>query len=183
MVQFCCLRLYLWNGSLLSIAMDDNGLKLEKVGLTWSFPATCVCLQNHQKRKSLSTSSMLSEIMTQVCALNLYWLFHLFHFSVERSKDSRLFTQCSMWAPQKCVCLQAICGTPSIFDRILCPQVHSNIKQIIVNNYNYYYSDQCSTLIFLDISLWASEFNKSLAHEDKPLVQEKLKWFKTLQCL
>ena len=162
MVPFCLLQ---W------MTVDWN---LKKLGQLEVFQLHVYACKNHQKRKSLSTSSMLSEIMTQVCALNLYWLFHLFHFSVERSKDSRLFTQCSMWAPQKCFCLQAICGTPSIFDRILCPQVHSNIKQIIINNYNYYYSDQCLTLIFLDISLWASEFNKSLTHEDKPLVQEKL---------
>ena len=34
---------------------------------------------------------------------------------------------------------------------------------------------------FLDTRHWASEFKKSLAHEEKPLVQEELKWFETLQ--
>ena len=40
-----------------------------------------------------------------------------------------------------------------------------------------FFRQQCSTLIFLDTRHWASEFKKSLAHEDKPLVQE----FETLQ--
>ena len=35
--------------------------------------------------------------------------------------------------------------------------------------------------MFLDNRHGASEFDKSLAHEDKPLVQEKLRWFETLQ--
>ena len=35
--------------------------------------------------------------------------------------------------------------------------------------------------MFLDTRHWASDFDKSLAHEDKPLVQEELRWFETLQ--
>ena len=44
-----------------------------------------------------------------------------------------------------------------------------------------FFRRQCSTQIFLDTRHWASEFKKSLAHEEKPLVQEELKWFETLQ--
>ena len=44
-----------------------------------------------------------------------------------------------------------------------------------------FFRRQCSTLISLDTRHWASEFKKSLAQEDKPLVQEELKWFETLQ--
>ena len=44
-----------------------------------------------------------------------------------------------------------------------------------------FFRRQYSTLIFLDTRHWASEFKKSLAHEEQPLVQEELKWFETLQ--
>ena len=38
---------------------------------------------------------------------------------------------------------------------------------------------QCLTLTFKDTRHWASEFDKSVAHKDKPLVQEKLRLFET----
>ena len=34
---------------------------------------------------------------------------------------------------------------------------------------------QCSTLTFLDTRQWASKHSKSLAHKDKPLVQNKVR--------
>ena len=37
------------------------------------------------------------------------------------------------------------------------------------------YPKQCLTLMFLDTRHWASEFDKSLAYEDKPLIKEKLR--------
>lgn len=37
------------------------------------------------------------------------------------------------------------------------------------------YPKQCLTLMFLDARHWASECDKSLAHEDKPLIKEKLR--------
>ena len=66
MVPFCLLQ---W------MTVDWN---LKKLGQLEVFQLHVYACKNHQKRKSLSTSSLLSEIMTQVCALNLYWLFSPF---------------------------------------------------------------------------------------------------------